>query len=51
MVDLLKLSSESLEVRRQADVLGHLFDLIETSYVFVKDREHRFVRVKICQPG
>lgn len=44
MSDLSKLSSESLEVRKHADVLGHLFDLIETSYLFVKDREHRFVR-------
>lgn len=39
-----KLPIDSLKVREQADVLGQLFDLIESSYLFVKDREHRFVR-------
>ena len=38
------LSPESLKVRANAQALGHLFDLIETSFLFVKDRDHRFVR-------
>lgn len=38
------LNDESRRVREQAGVLGQLFDLVEDSYLFVKDRDHRFVR-------
>ncbi len=37
-------SEEAWEARNEAEALGQLFDLIESSYLFVKDREHRFVR-------
>ncbi len=39
-----ELSKTSLEVRAQADVLGGLFDLMERTYLFVKDLDHRFCR-------
>ena len=38
------LNEDLQRVREQAGVLGQLFDLVEDSYLFVKDREHRFVR-------
>ncbi len=44
MATSMNLSPESRKVRDQAEVLGQLFDLIESTYLFVKDREHRFVR-------
>jgi AraC-like DNA-binding protein len=44
METLQPLNDESHRVREQAGVLGQLFDLVEDSYLFVKDREHRFVR-------
>lgn len=44
MPSISKLSVESQKVRDQANILGQLFDLIESSYLFVKDRRHRFVR-------
>ena len=44
MAQLSDLPASSLRVREEANVLGRLFDLLGTSYLFVKDTQHRFVR-------
>lgn len=44
MTEDFDLAEGALEVRREAETLGQLFDLVESIYLFVKDREHRFAR-------